>query len=74
MIDISQKEAREYIDAFYENYPKVREFYDATIASCKKNSYVETLFGRRRYIPSINDKNKMLASSAEREAINMPIQ
>ncbi len=74
MIDISQKEAREYIDAFYENYPRVREFYDATIQECKKKSYVETLFWRRRYIPAINDKNKMIASWAEREAINMPIQ
>lgn len=74
MIDISQKEAREYIDAFYNLYPKVRSFFDTTIENCKKNAYVETLFGRKRYIPSINDRNKMIASWAEREAINMPIQ
>jgi len=74
MIDISQKEAKTYIDAFYELYPKVREFFDATILSCKKNWYVETLFGRRRYIPSINDNNKMVQKWAEREAMNMPIQ
>lgn len=74
MIDINGKQAKEYIDAFYKLYPKVRSFYDMTIANCKKNSYVETLFGRRRYIPSINDRNKMIANGAEREAINMPIQ
>ena len=74
MINISQKDAKNYIDAFYELYPNVRKFFDATILECKKNSYVETLFWRRRYIPAINDRNKMIASWAEREAINMPIQ
>lgn len=74
MIDISQKEAKVYIDAFYELYPKVREFFDETIRACKQHWYVETLFGRRRYISSINDANKMLQKWAEREAINMPIQ
>ncbi len=74
MIDVGQKEAKRYIDAFYENYPKVRAFYDATIENCKKNGFVETLFGRKRYIPNINDRNKMIQSGAEREAINMPIQ
>jgi len=74
MIDVNQKEAKTYIDAFYENYPKVRDFFDATILNCKRNGYVETLFGRKRYIPSINDQNKMIQKGAEREAINMPIQ
>jgi DNA polymerase-1 len=60
MIDISQKEAKIYIDAFYELYPNVRIFFDTTIQECKKNNYVETLFGRRRYIPAINDRNKMI--------------
>ncbi len=74
MVNISQKDAKSYIDAFYENYPKVRELYDTTIANAKKNTYVETLFGRRRYIPAINDPNKMIQQWAQREAINMPIQ
>lgn len=74
MIDISQKDARDYIDAFYANYPKVRDFYEDIIKNAKKNTYVETLFGRRRYIPAINDKNRMMQQAAEREAINMPIQ
>lgn len=74
MIDVSQKDAKTYIDAFYTNYPKVRTFFDTTIAECKRKSYVETLFGRRRYIPAINDQNKMIQQGAQREAINMPIQ
>jgi DNA polymerase I len=74
MIDVSQKDAKTYIEAFYTNYPKVRIFYDSIIENCKKNSYVETLFGRRRYIPAINDRNRMIQQAAEREAINMPIQ
>ena len=74
MIDISQKDAKTYIDAFYELYPKVREYFDSIILSCKQNWYVETMFGRRRYIPSINDNNKMIQKWAEREAMNMPIQ
>jgi len=74
MIDIWPKEAREYIDGFYELYPSVRNFFDTTIKDCKKNGYVETIFWRKRYIPNINDRNKMIASWAEREAINMPIQ
>lgn len=44
MIDVSQKDAKNYIEKFYENYPKVREFYDATIFKCKETGYVETLF------------------------------
>ena len=74
MIDVSQKEARTYIDKFYENYPKVREFYDKTIENCKEKWYVETLFGRKRYIPWVNDRNSIIQKAAEREAINMPIQ
>jgi len=74
MIDISQKDAKTYIDAFYELYPKVREFFDTIILWCKQKWYVETMFGRRRYISGINDNNKMIQKWAEREAMNMPIQ
>lgn len=74
MIWISMKDARIYIDKFYESYPKVKIFLDETIKWCEKNGYVETLFWRKRYINWINDLNKIIKSSAEREAINMPIQ
>ena len=74
MIDITQKEARLYIDKFYENYPLVRKFLDTTIENCRKDSFVETMFGRKRFIGSINDRNAIIKKAAEREAINMPIQ
>ncbi len=73
-IDISVAEGNTYIKKFYENYPGVRDYFDTVITDCEKNGYVETLFGRRRYIKGINDRNKMIKSWAEREAINMPIQ
>ncbi len=74
MIWISVKEANLYINKFYESYPKVKEFLENTIKSCEEKQYVETLFWRKRYIKWINDSNRIIKSSAEREAINMPIQ
>lgn len=74
MIWISIKDAKTYIDKFYESYPKVKLYLENTIKSCEKNKYVETLFWRKRYINWINDSNKIIKSGAEREAINMPIQ
>lgn len=74
MINISQKDAKIYIDRFFESYPNVREFLDKTIWFCEENWYVETLFWRKRYISGINDANRIIKGAAEREAINMPIQ
>ena len=74
MIWISMKDAKIYINKFYESYPKVKEYLEKTIKSCENNKYVETLFWRKRYINWINDLNKIIKSSAEREATNMPIQ
>ena len=74
MIEWHVSESKIYIDKFYENYPKVREYFDKTIKDCERKTYVETMFGRKRYIAGINDRNKMIKSAAEREAMNMPIQ
>lgn len=74
MIWIPMKDAKIYIDKFYENYPRVKEFFNKIILDCEKNGYVETYFWRKRYIWWINDKNRIIKSSAERESINMPIQ
>lgn len=74
MIDSWVWESKKYIDKFYENYPKVREFFDKIILDCQEKWYVETLFWRKRIIQWINDRNKIIASAAQREAINMPIQ
>lgn len=74
MIWISQKEAKIYIDKFYEKYPKVWVFFNEIIKSAEKNWYVETMFKRKRFIPNILDKNQVIRKQAQREAINMPIQ
>ena len=74
MIDISVIDARNYIDKFFESYPKVKKYLQDTIEFCEKNTYVETLFWRKRYIKWINDSNKIIKNSADREAINMPVQ
>ncbi len=67
-------EAQKYVDAFYEKYPWVRKYYDTLLENARKDGYVETYFGRRRYIPWVNDANKTMRSIAEREAMNMPVQ
>jgi len=74
MIWISMKDAKIYIEKFYESYPWVKTFLEKIVIWCEKNKYVETLFWRKRYINWINDLNKIIKSSAEREAKNMPIQ
>jgi len=74
MIWISIKDAKIYIQKFYESYPSVKLYLEKTIKSCEVTKYVETLFGRKRYINGINDLNKIIKSAAEREATNMPIQ
>lgn len=74
MIWISPKDAKIYIDKFFESYHKVKEFQDKIIKDCEQNNYVQTFFKRKRYINWINDQNKIIKQSAEREAINMPIQ
>lgn len=67
-------DSKKYIEKFFESYKNVRIFLDETIKFCEENNYVETLFWRKRFINWINDKNKIIKNSAEREAINMPIQ
>lgn len=67
-------EAQKYVDAFYEKYPSVKNFYEKILEDGRKNGFVETFFGRKRFLPALNDANKTLRSIAEREAMNMPIQ
>lgn len=67
-------EAQKYVDTFYDTYPWVRSYYDTILENARIHTYVETYFGRRRYISGINDANKTLRGIAEREAINMPVQ
>lgn len=73
-LDISQSEAKEIIDRYFERFPKVKAYIDSTIETAKQNGYVETLLGRRRYFPDIHSRNHPIRQNAERQAINMPIQ
>ncbi|MEA3479667.1 MAG: DNA polymerase, partial [Bacteroidota bacterium] len=71
---ISRTEARELIDGYFESYPKVREFMDASIRMARENGFVETMFGRKRLLPDILSRNSVVRGNAERNAINSPIQ
>ncbi|MFA4831009.1 MAG: DNA polymerase, partial [Patescibacteria group bacterium] len=71
---ISQSEAREFIAKYFEQFAGVKKYLDQTLEFAKKEGYVETLFGRRRYIPELKSDNFQMRSAGERMAINMPIQ
>lgn len=73
-LGVSRTEAQGFIDRYFERFPGIRAYMDDTIAACRKQGYVETLFGRRTYISTINDKNPNQRNFAERQAINAPIQ
>ncbi|HKP69447.1 MAG TPA: DNA polymerase I [Pyrinomonadaceae bacterium] len=73
-VGISRAEARQVIDDYFETYKGIRKYMDETPEVARKQGYIASLFGRRRYFPSINDRNYTVRSRAEREAINMPIQ
>ena len=73
-LSISRKEAKEYIDTYFERFPGVKEYIDEIIREAKETGYVETMFHRRRYLPDINSRNFNLRSFAERTAMNTPIQ
>ncbi|MEO1837091.1 MAG: DNA polymerase I [Akkermansiaceae bacterium] len=73
-LGIPRRDAGEIIDTYFEQYPEVKRFMDATIASTKENGYVQTLTGRRRFLRDINSANATVRGNAERAAINTPIQ
>jgi DNA polymerase-1 len=73
-LHLGRKEAQQYIERYFERYPGVQDYMDRTRALAKEQGYVETLFGRRLYLPEINARNKMRVQAAERTAINAPMQ
>lgn len=73
-VGISKAEARDVIDNYYKTYKGIKKYMDETPEVARKQGYISTIFGRRRYLPSIKDRNYAVRSRAEREAINMPIQ
>ena len=73
-LGISQEEARSFIDAYFLRFPKVGVYIQNQIEKARKDGYVTTILGRRRYIPEINSKNSGIRQFAERQAVNTPIQ
>ncbi|HEY4611872.1 MAG TPA: DNA polymerase I [Bacteroidota bacterium] len=73
-LDITQTEAKEIIEKYFERFPGVKEYIEDTKAMAHKKGYVATLMGRRRYLPDIHSKNLNIRQNAERQSINMPIQ
>ena len=73
-LKISVKDAKKYIDTYFETYLGVTRFLEEIVSDCSQKLYVETLFGTRRYIPEINSKNSLLHEQAKRMAINTVIQ
>ena len=73
-LDISRGDAQSYVDRYFEKYPGVRKYMDETQASADEKGYVETLFGRRLYLPGIHAGNGIIRKAAQRTAINAPMQ
>lgn len=73
-LNVDRKEAKELIDGYFENYPKVKSYMEESIRSARDKGYIETIFKRKRYLPDINSRNAVVRGYAERNAINAPIQ
>ncbi len=72
--DLSQEQGQAFMDKYFEQYPKIRDYIERTKRQCRELGYVETMLGRRRYLPNINARAFNPRTAAERAAINMPIQ
>ena len=73
-LSISRKEAQEYIQKYFETYPKIKEFLDFCVTEAREKGYARTMFGRRRPMPELKSSNFMQRSFGERVAMNAPIQ
>ncbi len=73
-LKITHAEAREFIDRYFERFRQVREYLDSMVAFAREHGYVQTIFGRRRYIPELRDRNFNIRAFGERTAANSPIQ
>ena len=72
--NLSREEASQFIALYFEKYPRVKEYLEATKEQARKLGYVQTVMGRRRFLPEINSSNRMVSEAAERMAINAPVQ
>ena len=72
--NLTRSESKEIIDNYFKSYPKLKEYMSNQISFAREKGYVETILKRKRYLPEINSRNAILRSSAERNAINTPVQ
>ncbi len=72
--NLTRGESKEIIDNYFKSYPKLKEYISNQISFAREKGYVETILKRKRYLPEINSRNAMIRSSAERNAINTPVQ
>ena len=73
-LGISRSDAKKLIDGYYESYPQMRQYMDETLDQVRKDGFVSTIKGRRRYLPDINSRNAVVRGYAERNAVNAPVQ
>lgn len=73
-LQLSRGAAKSLIDGYFTSFPAIRSFIDSTIGFAREHGYVQTLFGRRRYLPDIHSRNATVRALAERNAVNAPIQ
>lgn len=73
-LDIPAQEAQNFIDKYFMTYPKVKDYMESTVAFAYEHGFVETIFGRKRYLPELASPNRMIKEFAERAAINQPLQ
>ena len=71
---MSRNEAKDLIDEYFKTFAGIKRFTDSTVASCRANGYVSTMFGHRRYLSDINSRNVNVRAAAERLAVNTVIQ
>lgn len=73
-MNVSRQEAKELIEGYFTTYPQIKEYMDKSIEVAREQGYIETIFGRKRFLPDINSRNAVVRGYAERNAINAPIQ
>ena len=73
-MNVPRSEAKELIEGYFQTYPQIKEYMDKSIELARANGYIETVFGRKRFLPDINSHNAVVRGYAERNAINAPIQ
>ena len=71
---LSRTEAKQLIDYYFIKFPGVKRFIEKTVADCRQNGFVTTMYGHKRYLPDINSRNSNVSAAAERNAVNTPIQ